>query len=136
MHRNILSDQIIELEGFYSHQKYPGALRRVEVWDEENEKVIVLLTNHMTFGSTTICRDIQGSVADRDLFQNHQTESEDQDLCGNLSECAFDPDLDSIDCGPDSEVPEVPVQLSVVAIQSGGDVAIQPVHLQGFMDMD
>jgi hypothetical protein len=24
------------------------------VWDEENEKVIVLLTNHMTFGSTTI----------------------------------------------------------------------------------
>jgi len=53
-HRNILRDQIIEMEGFYSHQKYPGHLRRVEVWDEENEKVIVLLTNHMTFGSTTI----------------------------------------------------------------------------------
>ena len=52
--RNILSDQIIELEGFYSHQKYPGTLRRLEVWDEENEKVIVLLTNHMTFGATTI----------------------------------------------------------------------------------
>jgi len=29
-------------------------LRRIEVWDEEHEKVIVLLTNHMTFGSTTI----------------------------------------------------------------------------------
>jgi hypothetical protein len=53
-YRNILSDQIIEMEGFYSHQKYPGNLRRIEVWDEENEKVIVLLTNHMTFGSTTI----------------------------------------------------------------------------------
>jgi hypothetical protein len=52
--RNVLVDQIIELEGFYSHQKYPGLLRRLEVWDEENEKVIVLLTNHMTFGSTTI----------------------------------------------------------------------------------
>jgi hypothetical protein len=52
--RNILRDQIIELEGFYSHQKYPGALRRLEVWDEENEKVIVLLTNHMTFGATTL----------------------------------------------------------------------------------
>lgn len=52
--RNILSDQIIELEGFYSHQKYPGALRRLEVCDEENERVIVLLTNHMTFGATTI----------------------------------------------------------------------------------
>ena len=54
MHRNILSDQIIGLEGFYSLQKYPGVLRRVEVWDEQNEKVIVLLTNHMTFGATTI----------------------------------------------------------------------------------
>lgn len=53
-HRNILRDQIIEMEGFYSHQKYPGHLRRVEVWDEENERVIVLLTNHMTFGATTI----------------------------------------------------------------------------------
>lgn len=54
INRNVISDQIIELEGFYSHQKYPGTLRRLEVWDEENEKVIVLLTNHMTFGSTTI----------------------------------------------------------------------------------
>ncbi len=53
-HRNILSDQIIELEGFYSHRKYPGVLRRVEVWDEEHERTIELFTNHMTFGSTTI----------------------------------------------------------------------------------
>jgi hypothetical protein len=53
-YRNILKDQIIEMEGFYSRQKYPGHLRRIEVWDEENEKVIVLLTNHMVFGSTTI----------------------------------------------------------------------------------
>jgi hypothetical protein len=51
---NILRDQIIELGGFYSQQKYPGVLRRLEVWDEENGKTIVLLTNHMTFGATTI----------------------------------------------------------------------------------
>ena len=54
MNRNVLVDQLIELEVFYSHQKYPGPLRRLEIWDEENEKVIVLLTNHMTFGATTI----------------------------------------------------------------------------------
>lgn len=53
-YRNILTDQIIELEGFYSQQKYPGPLRRIEVWDEENKNIIVLLTNHMTFGPTTI----------------------------------------------------------------------------------
>ncbi|HOK07861.1 MAG TPA: transposase, partial [Syntrophales bacterium] len=52
--KNILSDQVIELEGFYSHKKYPGPLRRLEVWDEENEQRIVLLTNHLAFGATTI----------------------------------------------------------------------------------
>jgi hypothetical protein len=54
LHRNIVSDQIIGLTGYVSQQKYPGVLRRVEVWDEENGRVIVLLTNHMTFGATTI----------------------------------------------------------------------------------
>jgi hypothetical protein len=53
-HSNILSDQIIEMEVFYSHQKYTGHLKRIEVWDEDNDKVIALLTNHMTFGVTII----------------------------------------------------------------------------------
>lgn len=52
--RNILRDQIIRLEGFYSKQKYPDLLMRIEVWDADNEQVIVLLTNHLSFGSTTI----------------------------------------------------------------------------------
>jgi len=52
--RNILSDQLIELEGYYSHENYPGPLRRLEVWDEENEQLVVLLTNHLAFGATTI----------------------------------------------------------------------------------
>ncbi len=52
--RNILRDQMIEFEGFYSQQSYPDQLRRVEVWDEDNKRTIVLLTNHMGFGATTI----------------------------------------------------------------------------------
>ncbi len=52
--RNILRDQDIELTGFYTHKKYPATLRRLEVRDEENDRTIVLLTNHMTFGSITI----------------------------------------------------------------------------------
>jgi hypothetical protein len=54
VNRNILKDQLIEFVGFYSQQNYPGQLRRLEVFDEENEKIIVLLTNHMRFGATTI----------------------------------------------------------------------------------
>ncbi len=52
--RNILKDEVIELRGFYSQQKCVHRLRRIEVWDEENEQVIVIVTNHLSFGSTTI----------------------------------------------------------------------------------
>lgn len=52
--RNILKDQIIELAGYYSKEKCSYLLRRVEVWDEENEQVLILLTNHHEFGATTI----------------------------------------------------------------------------------
>jgi len=52
--RNILKDELIEFTGFYAHRDCPYLLRRIEVFDKEKEEVIVLLTNHLTFGSTTI----------------------------------------------------------------------------------
>ena len=52
--RNILRDDTVELLGHYTHKKYPERLRRIELWDEENEQLIVLLTNHLAFGATTI----------------------------------------------------------------------------------
>ncbi len=52
--RNILKDQGIRLEGFYSKGKYPDSLRRIEVWDADNKQIIVLLTNHLSFGASTI----------------------------------------------------------------------------------
>ena len=52
--RNILSDEIIRLTGVRAEDKCPYDLRRVVVWDAENEREIVLLTNHLEFGATTI----------------------------------------------------------------------------------
>lgn len=52
--RHIRSDQIIRFTGPVSKQKCPIPLRRVVVWDPEKEEEIVLLTNHLTFGATTI----------------------------------------------------------------------------------
>lgn len=52
--RNILADQIIRLTGVNAWEKCPHLLRRIVVWDAENEREIVLLTNHMKFGATTI----------------------------------------------------------------------------------
>ena len=53
-HRNILCDQIIVLTGARAQDKCPHRLRRIVVWDEENQREIVLLTNHLEFGATTI----------------------------------------------------------------------------------
>lgn len=52
--RNILRDEIIKLNGFYADTDCPYLLRRIEVWDKENNKIKELLTNHLEFGSTTI----------------------------------------------------------------------------------
>ena len=51
---NILSDQYIEITGSVALKKCPYVLRRVVVWDQEKNREIVLLTNHLGFGSTTI----------------------------------------------------------------------------------
>jgi hypothetical protein len=52
--RNVLSDQLIRFTGDKAQSDCPCVLRRVVVWDEVNEREIVLLTNLLTFGSTTI----------------------------------------------------------------------------------
>lgn len=53
-HSNILKDEIIQFNGPVTSEKCEYDLRRIEVWDEKNRQVLVLLTNHLRFGSTTI----------------------------------------------------------------------------------
>ncbi len=54
LHRSIVADQRITLNVYYSKQHYPYPLRRIEIWDDTKKESIVLLTNHLTFGATTI----------------------------------------------------------------------------------
>ena len=51
---NVLQDQLIQFNGFYAQRDCPHILRRVVVWDAENECEIVFLTNHLKFGANTI----------------------------------------------------------------------------------
>ncbi|RLB76415.1 MAG: IS4 family transposase [Deltaproteobacteria bacterium] len=52
--RNVLSDELILFAGLKAQDDCPHILRRIEVWDAVNQKVIVLLTNHLEFGASTI----------------------------------------------------------------------------------
>ena len=51
---NILADQLVRLTGAGAREKCPRRLRRIVVWDAENEREIVLLSNHLEFGATTL----------------------------------------------------------------------------------
>jgi hypothetical protein len=51
---HVLSDEDIELLGFYTSKKYPKNLRIVRVYDKENDKVLVLLTNQTSWTADTI----------------------------------------------------------------------------------
>lgn len=52
----VLRDEEIVFTGYDARRIYPNRLRRIVVWDEANQRQIVLLTNHMDFAASTIAR--------------------------------------------------------------------------------
>jgi Domain of unknown function (DUF4372)/Transposase DDE domain len=52
--RNIRADQIVLLTGIQAQTDCPGPLRRIVVWDGDNQREIALLTNLLELGATTI----------------------------------------------------------------------------------
>jgi hypothetical protein len=52
--RHIVKDELIEITGTGAAAKCPVPLRRVEAVDPTTGEVLVFLTNHLTFGATTI----------------------------------------------------------------------------------
>ncbi|MEZ4568321.1 MAG: IS4 family transposase [Desulfobacterales bacterium] len=52
--RNIISDQLIQFTGQTAQKQCPQPMRKVVAWDKVNQQEIVLLTNHLDFGATTI----------------------------------------------------------------------------------
>lgn len=53
-HHHVLKDEIIELTGVQTKNKYPNKLRRVAVWDDINHQEIELITNQMNWSANTI----------------------------------------------------------------------------------
>jgi len=54
MRSNVLSDETIRLTGVGAEQKCPHLLRQIVVWDEENAREIVLLTNIFHLAASTV----------------------------------------------------------------------------------
>jgi len=50
----IISDEIIELIGFYAQKNCPFHLRRIKSYDPDTDKTIEILTNHLDWAASTI----------------------------------------------------------------------------------
>jgi len=66
---HILSDQDIELLGVHTATKYPKNLRIVKVYDDKNDKVLVLLTNNMSWTADTISQLYKARWAVESFFR-------------------------------------------------------------------
>jgi IS4 transposase len=51
---NVIKDEIIRQQGIKGPLKCHYDLRRIEVWDQERDVVLVFLTNHLKLAATTI----------------------------------------------------------------------------------
>jgi putative transposase len=54
--KNISSDQVIDLNGILSKQKYPGRLRRIRSLDPDTGNTAILLTNNFAWSAKTIAQ--------------------------------------------------------------------------------
>lgn len=50
--RNVLADQVVYVGSRKYRLEVP--LRRIVIWDEEKQETLVFLTNHLSFGATTV----------------------------------------------------------------------------------
>lgn len=54
--KNVLSDSIIELTGYYPHRNYPEQFRLVRYWDEEQEREFMFITNAMDISALQVAK--------------------------------------------------------------------------------
>ena len=52
---DVIADQTIALDGYYTSQDYPAHLRRIRFKDPDTGKTLVFLTNHVTLPALTVC---------------------------------------------------------------------------------
>lgn len=88
----MLSDSTIALTTNKSHNDYPVQLRRVEYYDEEQDRYFVFLTNAMDITALEVILLYKNRWC-VELFQMGEAASEDQEDLGRLRKRSPHPDL-------------------------------------------
>jgi len=134
--RNIVADHLIRFTGPSSSKECPLLLRRIVARDPVREEESRIADQPPEVRRRHHRGHLQGSLADRDIFQDAEAKPQDQNVRGDHSERAANSDLDSIDCDPADQVPHVQIQIPVGVLESGGDAALESVHLPEPLGVD
>ena len=102
--RNILADELIRFTSPQAIKDCPHLLRRVVVWDAVNEREIVLLTNLLHFGATTIAA-IYKDRWEIELFFESSTWCTPSDVIDSPAAVALDRAL--VGFGPNFDQPNI-----------------------------
>src|ERR1039457_5236485 len=129
--RNILADEPIRFTGAQAATHCPHLLRRVVVWDEVNEREIVLLSNLLHFGPTTIAAIYKDRWEIELFFKALKQNLKVKSFVGTSLERATDSDLDGVDRHAAVEMAAPPLEGEMVLLESGLHAAFESVHLPG-----
>lgn len=108
--------------------------RRIEFYDEAQDRVLVFLTNHLGWSPATVAA-LYKQRWQIELFQGAQTASEGEDLRGDFCPRLANPDLDGAHCHATDPVSAAPGYLRLVSVESGGLVAPAIVRLPRLVDL-
>ena len=106
------------------------------MWNEEKEERIVLLTNHLFFGPTTIAAAYKDRWQIEIFFKTITQNLKIKTFVGTSPERSEDTDMDGADRHPSSEISQVPIELRLVPFKPGRHAALQSLHVQGLVGMD
>ena len=134
--RNILSDQLIQFDGYNARKKCPHVLRKVVVWDKEQERQIVLLTNHLEFGATTISAIYKDRWQIELFFKALKQNLKVKTFVGTSENALYIQIWTALIAMLADQISSVQIQVQLVIVEPGGFFKVEPFYLQGFMGMD
>jgi hypothetical protein len=127
--RNIRADQLIQLTGVQAQTDCPGPLRRIVVWDAENQREIVLLTNLLEFGATTVAAIYKERWQIELFFKALKQNLTVKSFVGTSENALRIQIWTAPDRAAPPEMAASPLQSQLVFVQPGIHAEAEPVHL-------
>ena len=117
-HQHLLKDEIIELTGTKTKEKYPKKLRRVALWDQKNQQTIEVITNQMSWTANTITELYKARWEVEIFFRDIKQQLHIKSFIGTSHKCSYDTDMDRTDNNTDFEGTKSTSKTRLVFIKS------------------